>query len=177
MTIKIHLHLKSKEKNFEGLEAAVLSKTEDVVGGRIGLITEGKSTKGFEFGGLGLTKKSYGALFNLFSFRDESYGFEIGLINYSNQNKGLRIGVMNFSALDGSGFDAGVLGGHKNYNGLDLEALMSRVDLQLNGVQIAPICYANNGDYLQLGLITIRGKGTGKPWYKRVSPLVGYNKK
>lgn len=44
---------------------------------------------------------------------------------------------------------------------------------ELNGHQYALFCYAGEGSFLQVGLLTVRGCG---PWYTRVTPLVGYHK-
>lgn len=42
---------------------------------------------------------------------------------------------------------------------------------EIGGVQIAPICYANHGKYLQFGLLTIRGN----QGYKSLIPITGWS--
>lgn len=102
-------------------------------------------------------------------------GMGIGVIVAGDYMKGLSVGVLGtgFNHLEGVSI-SGMVSMNDETSGLEICGGISTVDKELNGLQIAPFCYAKDGNYLQIGALTFRG--TGK-WYTRFSPLVGWHKK
>jgi len=89
--------------------------------------------------------------------------------------EGFNAGGFAASATYVRGFNGGgIVGGATHVNGVNFGGLASLVLEELNGLEIGVITYANDGNYLQLGLLNFRGTG---PWYKRFSPLIGYHRK
>ena len=75
---------------------------------------------------------------------ESSYGFQLGgLVNIAKESKGVQLGLINFAVESIYGFQVGL------------------------------ICYAKEGAFVQLGVLTIRSSG---PWYTRITPIFGYGK-
>lgn len=112
----------------------------------------------------------------------EHKGLQIAPVNDSNDSsfEGVRIGLINSVTSDSGqkknkldGAEIGVL----NYDHEAKGAQIGAVNISskyLKGLQIGPICFAGEGDYVQLGLLTVRRKRdpSGK-WKYKVSPLIG----
>ncbi len=114
-----------------------------------------------------------------FGFGGSFTGTQIGIGNYSEYSEGVQLGAGNFSD-EHYGVQVGVVSASERLAlGLQIGALVSISDEIDAGIQIAPICYAGEGNYLQFGLITIREnrEGENKPLYKRISPLLGFRRK
>ena len=74
------------------------------------------------------------------------------------QSRGVQFGLANVAEQSSYGVQLGLVG------------IVSR---ELKGLQVAPVCYAKEGNYVQVGILTIRGAG---PWYTRITPLLGFHK-
>lgn len=99
---------------------------------------------------------------------------QVGLYNEAVCNSSDQFGLFNTSFEILPGFQIGVINFIGGYlKGLQLGAL-NWVDSEISkGVQVGLICYASNGDYLQLGALTLRDVG---PWYTRVTPFIGFHR-
>lgn len=86
------------------------------------------------------------------------YGGQVGGINIAEVCFGSQVGLVNYVK--------------EEMNGLQLGPFNMAGD-EFNGVQIGLICYAKEGNYFQLGLLTIRGGE--RSWYNRVTPLIGFS--
>jgi hypothetical protein len=111
----------------------------------------------------------------------EGYSAQIAsTFNYSRYSRGAQAGAINVTErLDG--LQVGALNAISNYDQGETESS----GLQVGAVNVAPsrrkfdgwqfglICYADKGNYNQVGLLTIRSDG---PWYSRISPFFGFHR-
>ncbi len=82
-------------------------------------------------------------------------------------------GVSNAERADGLQVSGGVSYAEEA-NGVQGSGVVSVASRLLRGFQFAPICYAKDGHFLQVGIITIRDSG---PRALRVTPLIGYRRR
>jgi hypothetical protein len=131
-----------------GLEIGCLSLNQNgyVNGIRINLLNNGGCDRGLRLGFIN-AKDSYS--------NSEIYGVEIGVSNITTFQKGVQIGVGNTT---------------EEVDGLQV-GLWNHVLTRLRGLQVGLVCYAKEGTYVQVGLLTFRGN---RPWYKSFSPLFGF---
>jgi len=136
---------------------------------------------GLQASAMNYAKKLRGMQLGIGGGGNECYGLAANLVINRNINlKGMQVGAFNLLEDQGYGMQLGLFncGGNpyiKNtkYNGVQAGVLNIVTD-ELNGFQIGLVSYAKDGNYLQIGAITIRGDG---PWYTRVSPIIGWHRK
>ena len=113
-------------------------------------------------------------LYNLKYSGSDSNRLQIGLINGAEGLSNIsQLGVLNVAAKASNLSQLGTF----NFIDEDSNAIqlgLFNISLEkLIGIQAGLICIANEGHYLQLGLLTIRGTG---PWYSRITPGIGYHR-
>ena len=109
---------------------------------------------------LGIANRDGGRFrFGVYNFGEHvRNGFEFGVANYTRRVEGAQGAVM--------------FNGANYVNGFQI-APVNIVIEELYGLQIGLYCFANEGNYLQLGVLTYRESG---PWYTRFSPFVGFRR-
>ena len=101
-----------------------------------------------------------------------SSGFQFGFMNDATLNSDEdQFGLFNFAGAKSRGSQTGILNLAGSFNIYE-HALDMPTDY--SGKQFGVICFVNDGECRQFGLLTIRCNG---PWYKRVSPLYGHSRK
>ena len=169
------------DEDYQGLEAAVINIERSLKGVQVGLlnITE-KTSYGAQLGIINGSGEFLGFNLGVFNLQDCFKGFSFGVLNDYKESTGFKIGGVNgnlsFSSSDeySSGLDVAIINRAQDEYGLQL-GLWNVVKSELNGVQIGIICEADEGKYLQLGLITHRINRD--KWYKSFSPFIGFGNK
>ena len=183
--------------SFVGVKVGVVNYDENSMwGAHVGLLSNTKQLRGLQLSVLNTSDEMYGIQAGALS-ATFGYGVQAGFMNLSGEFTGLQAGVINstFRILGNKGKSSGkvrgvqvgawnyardldgVQAGLVNYvkeelDGLQLGALNIAGD-EFNGVQVGLVCYAANGNYLQLGLLTFRGGE--RDWYKKFSPIIGFS--
>ncbi len=157
---------------------------------RIGLANDSYGLRNHNGSGIGDKVRIFHAgVFNDDSRVEEVSGFSGGFYCHARKIKGGQAGFA-ISAYEVEGFQGSILLSGSDEvkpikaNGI-IGKLLNRIGgIQfslgadyaeyIDGIQVAPVCYAGGGNHSQFGIITIRG-GEGK-WYKKVTPLYGRHK-
>ncbi|MBS3169793.1 hypothetical protein J4210_04875 [Candidatus Woesearchaeota archaeon] len=105
--------------------------------------------------------------------RDAFTGLQLGFSNTANESPapecapcpdsksaGVQLGFLNFNKGAFRGVQIG---------GIDF----SEDSSPFYGLQLGIVCWAREGTYAQIGLLTLRNDG---PWYSRFSPFFGYHR-
>ncbi|HLD79048.1 MAG TPA: hypothetical protein VJA18_00640 [Candidatus Nanoarchaeia archaeon] len=168
-------------EDFKGLQAGIISLVgQNFSGAQIGVLNgvDSGAVYGLQVGVVNAADIS-GAQVGVLNITTQIYGLQIGGANLSlkfdkdpGSVRGAQVGVWNY-ARDLDGGQAGLFNYVKEeINGLQLGALNIAGD-DFNGVQIGLICYAKDGNYLQLGVLTFRGGD--RKWYNKFSPFIGFS--
>ena len=168
-------------EDFKGLQAGIISLVgQNLSGAQIGVLNgvDRGAVYGLQVGAVNAANIS-GAQVGVLNLTTEIYGLQIGGANVSFKFdkdqaivRGAQVGAWNY-AQDLAGGQAGLVNYVKEeLDGLQLGALNIAGD-EFNGVQVGLVCYAANGNYLQLGLLTFRGGE--RDWYKKFSPIIGFS--
>jgi len=193
-TVRNKIKRKSNERhgpaksfgNMEVKNIPPLVNSADETKFQLGFINVANEVKGTQIGYYNecMDERVIGAQLGvLANFTDYLVGAQLGCLNVVGVGvrpvydvvSALQLGVF-FNFVDDTKFDAinGVqIGGLASLSSSSVAGIDYKKST-FNGLQIAPFCYAGNGNYLQLGLITVRG-GKDRPWYKRFSPLIGFS--
>jgi len=184
-----------------GVQTGLINTGRSVNGVQLGLSNDGHSMKGVQVGAVNNeTNKVYGMQIGILNACSDSWsgkvsGVQVGFGNETNDLRGYQTGVLNVCRKDGKGVQTGLfnlsdesisgiqIGGFNDaglIRGLQI-GVVNRAEY-LRGVQLGVICSTGcYGDshsparYLQLGLLTLRNDPE-LPWFKRISPLVGWKK-
>ncbi|RLB11338.1 MAG: hypothetical protein DRG27_01395 [Deltaproteobacteria bacterium] len=95
------------------------------------------------------------------------YGIQAGIKNNTSDFYGLQTGIKNQSEQDMTGVQLG---------------LQNKVEEYFDGIQIGLINFAKKGNYLQIGLLNIKGVQSlkeltkDKDWHEKLTILYGYNR-
>ncbi len=114
---------------------------------------------GCQFGPLNDVNEISGGQIGLVNDCDTCYGGQIGILNYIEELTGSQFGAINRTCF-GDGVQFGV---------------MNSCDVDFDGLQLGVLCRARDGNYLQLGLLTVRDGE--EPWYRRVTLILGYHRR
>ncbi len=149
------------------------------IGAQIGITnsTDTSHVYGLQLGMASAVESMTGFHLNIFMsliMKGDLRGVQVsGLLNLADYAYGIQAAGVTNTALKVNGVQAGIFNYVKEeINGVQLGAFNAASE-ELNGLQVGLICYANKGNYLQLGLLTIRDGD--RPWYTKVSPLIGWS--
>ncbi|HLD42437.1 MAG TPA: hypothetical protein VJB08_00430 [Candidatus Nanoarchaeia archaeon] len=144
----------------------------------LGFDNSRETVTGVQIGFENDANQAYGIQLGAANSTHELRGAQLGLINTA-EGIGAQLGLMNFTDEARSVFprdelkiQLGVYNGARNASALQVGVINFFLE-RTPGLQAGLVCYAEEGTYLQLGLVTSHGAG---PWYRRYSPLIGFHR-
>lgn len=138
-----------------GIEIGLINSASEVRGVQLGAIN---GSSGVEAGSGKPNFKTKGLQLGMWNETWDLTGLQAGVGNFAYYLRGAQVGLTNYA------------GGGKGAGGAQI-GLANIVQDEFKGMQLGVLCYAEEGTYAQLGLLTIRGTG---PKYLRYTPLFGF---